>query len=116
MADKLIIIASLLILVDLGRLDVLICLIIIGREFAVSALREWMAKLGEPGSVAVAFIGKLKTTFQMIAIPFLLYDSNILFIPIVLIGKALIYIAALLTILSMFYYMKEAAKVIRKNS
>jgi cardiolipin synthase (CMP-forming) len=115
-ADKLIIIASLLILVDLARVDVLIGLIIIGREFAVSALREWMATLGKSGSITVAFIGKLKTTFQMIAIPFLLYDSNILFIPIALIGEALIYIAAILTILSMFYYMKEAAKVIRKNS
>ena len=115
-ADKLIIIASLLILVDLARLDVLIGLIIIGREFAVSALREWMATLGKPGSITVAFIGKLKTTFQMVAIPFLLYDTNILFIPIALIGEFLIYIAALLTIVSMFYYMKEAAKVIGKNS
>ena len=103
-------------MVDLARLDVLIGLIIIGREFAVSALREWMATLGKSGSITVAFIGKLKTTFQMIAIPFLLYDTNILFIPIALIGKFLIYIAALLTIVSMFYYMKEAAKVIGKNS
>ena len=58
----------------------------------------------------------LKTTFQMVAIPFLLYDKNILFIPIALIGEILIYIAALLTIVSMFYYMKEAAKVIRKKT
>ncbi|HCK03145.1 MAG: CDP-diacylglycerol--glycerol-3-phosphate 3-phosphatidyltransferase [Methylophilales bacterium] len=114
-ADKLIIIASLLILIDLGRLDVLIGLVIIGREFAVSALREWMATVGKPGSIAVAFIGKLKTTFQMIAIPFLLYDHNILFIPIALIGELLIYIAALLTILSMFYYIKEAMKIIRNR-
>ena len=114
-ADKLIIIASLLILIDLGRLDVLIGLIIIGREFTVSALREWMATVGKAGSITVAFVGKLKTTFQMIAIPFLLYDQDILFIPIAFLGTILIYIAAILTILSMFYYVKEAIRVIRKN-
>jgi len=93
----------------------LIGLIIIGREFTVSALREWMATVGKAGSIAVAFVGKLKTTFQMIAIPFLLYDQDILFIPIAFLGTILIYIAAILTILSMFYYVKEAIRVIRKN-
>ena len=114
-ADKLIIIAALLILVDLGRLDVLIGLIIIGREFAVSALREWMATLGKSGGIAVAFIGKLKTTMQMIAILFLLYYENILFVPVAAVGKILIYIAALLTMISMIYYLKIAFKILKKN-
>ena len=74
-----------------------------------------MATLGKSGSIAVAFVGKLKTTMQMIAILFLLYYENILFIPIVLIGKILIYIAALLTIISMIYYLKIAFKILKEK-
>lgn len=109
-ADKLIVVASLIILVELDRLNALIAIIIIGREFAVSALREWMAGIGGASNVAVAFIGKLKTTLQFIAITLLLYFENILFIPIATLGEIAIWIAALLTILSMFYYLNEAAK------
>jgi phosphatidylglycerophosphate synthase len=71
--------------------------------------------LGKSGSIAVAFIGKLKTTLQMIAILFLLYYENILFFPIALIGKILIYIAALLTIISMIYYLKIAFKILKEK-
>ena len=114
-ADKLIVIAALILLVELGRVESIIAFIIIAREFTISSLREWMAMLGKSGSIAVAFIGKLKTTLQMIAILFLLYSENILFFPIALIGKILIYIAALLTIISMIYYLKIAFKILKKN-
>ena len=114
-ADKLIVIAALILLVELGRVESIIAFIIIAREFTISSLREWMATLGESGSITVAFIGKLKTTMQMIAILFLLYYENILFIPVATIGKILIYIAALLTIISMIYYLKIAFKILKKN-
>lgn len=114
-ADKLIIIAALILLVELGRVESIVAFIIIAREFTISSLREWMAMLGKSGSIAVAFIGKLKTTLQMIAILFLLYSENILFFPIALIGKILIYIAALLTIISMIYYLKIAFKILKEK-
>jgi len=105
-ADKLIVITALLLLLELGRIDSIIAIIIIGREFIVSSLREWMAHLGKSSSVAVAFIGKFKTTLQMIAIIFLLYFEDIGIIPIGTIGLVLIYVATILTIVSMLYYLK----------
>ena len=114
-ADKLIVIAALILLVQLDRLDSIIAFIIIAREFTISSLREWMATLGKSGSITVAFIGKVKTTMQMIAILFLLYHDNILFLPIALLGKLLIYIAAFLTIVSMIYYLKIAFKIIKEQ-
>ena len=101
-------------LVELGRVESIIAFIIIAREFTVSSLREWMAMHGKSGSIAVAFVGKLKTTMQMIAILFLLYYENILFLPTALIGKILIYIAALLTIISMIYYLKIAFNILKQ--
>src|SRR2546429_2259260 len=77
-ADKLIVVGALIVLLKEGRVDAVIALIIIGREIAISALREWMAKVGQAKSVAVAYIGKLKTGFQLVAIPMLLYDDNLL--------------------------------------
>jgi len=114
-ADKLIVIAALILLVELGRVESIIAFIIIAREFTISSLREWMATLGKSGGIAVAFIGKFKTTMQMIAILFLLYYENILFIPVAVIGKILIYIAALLTMISMIYYLKVAFKILKKK-
>ena len=114
-ADKLIVIAALILLVELGRVESIIAFIIIAREFTISSLREWMATLGKSGGIAVAFIGKLKTTMQMIEILFLLYYENILFVPVAVIGKILIYIAALLTMISMIYYLKIAFKILKKN-
>ena len=93
----------------------MVALIIIGREFTVSSLREWMAQLGKSQSIAVAFIGKLKTTAQMTAIIFLLYFENIAFIPIQKIGEILIYLAALLTVISMFYYLKDIYECCKEN-
>ena len=75
-ADKLMVAAALITLVQLERVDAIIALIIIGREMAVSALREWMARIGESKSVAVSMLGKIKTISQMVAIPLLLYQDR----------------------------------------
>ncbi len=113
-ADKFLVCASLLILVHLGRADVLVALIIIGREIAISALREWMAQIGASRSVAVHVLGKLKTMVQMVAIPFLLYDGQILgVIDTALWGTVLIWIAGVLTVWSMVYYLQKALPEIR---
>src|SRR5918999_4522547 len=74
-ADKLMVAAALIILLQLARVDAIVVLIIIGREITVSALREWMAQIGASASVAVSFAGKIKTASQMIAIPLLLYED-----------------------------------------
>jgi CDP-diacylglycerol--glycerol-3-phosphate 3-phosphatidyltransferase/cardiolipin synthase len=107
-ADKLMVAAALIVLVQLERVDAIIALIIIGREITISALREWMANIGEAKSVAVSFLGKLKTVSQMIAIPLLLYHDRIGIFDPQFIGKWLIYLAALLTLISMAYYLKMA--------
>jgi cardiolipin synthase (CMP-forming) len=113
-ADKFLVCASLLILVHLKRADVFVALIIIGREIAISALREWMAKIGASGSVAVHLLGKLKTVAQMVAIPFLLYDGMLFgIIPTHLWGTWLIWVAAVLTVWSMVYYLQKALPEIR---
>jgi cardiolipin synthase (CMP-forming) len=108
-ADKLMVTAALIVLVQLGRVDAIVALIIIGREIAISALREWMAKVGQSRKVAVSFVGKVKTVAQMVAIPFLLYYETMAgFVNCRLIGNGLIWLAALLTFLSMIYYLKMA--------
>jgi CDP-diacylglycerol--glycerol-3-phosphate 3-phosphatidyltransferase len=112
-ADKLMVTVALILLVELDRVGAVIAFIIIGREIAISALREWMAGLGKSSSVAVAMVGKLKTIAQMIAIPFLLYDMPLLGINIHLVGHVLILIAAFLTLLSMAYYLKAALPTLR---
>ena len=108
-ADKLMVAAALIVLVYLSRLDALIAFIIIGREITISALREWMAQIGRGNNLAVSFLGKLKTTSQMAAIPLLLYHEKIgeSFNPQE-IGTWLIYLAAILTLWSMGYYLKVA--------
>ncbi len=108
-ADKLMVAAALIVLVKLGRVNDLVSFIIIGREIAISALREWMAKIGESGSVAVSFIGKVKTASQMVAILLLLYDGSVMGLDSFWIGTWLIYLAAILTLVSMAYYLKMAA-------
>lgn len=82
--------------------------IIIGREITISALREWMSEIGESALVSVSGIGKLKTIFQMTAIGFLLYQENIYWIPVTLIGEVLLYLAAALTLWSMWKYLQAA--------
>ncbi len=116
-ADKFLVCASLLVLVHLGRADVFVGLIIIGREIAISSLREWMAIIGATKSVAVHMIGKLKTTVQMVAIPFLLFDGTLFgVIDTHLWGQVLIWVAAVLTIWSMVYYLRKALPEIRARA
>ena len=107
-ADKLMVAAALLVLLDLGRVNALIALVIIGREITISALREWMAQIGASRSVAVHWFGKVKTISQMVAIPLLLYDAPIGPLDIHVIGTWLIYVAAVLTVWSMLYYIRRA--------
>ena len=113
-ADKFLVCASLLILVHMNRVHVLVALIIIGREIAISSLREWMAQIGASKSVAVHMIGKVKTTVQMVAIPFLLFNGQLLgLIDTRTWGDVLIWLAAVLTVWSMVYYMQKALPEIR---
>ena len=113
-ADKFLVCASLLVLVHLQRADVFVALIIIGREIAISALREWMAQIGASKSVAVHMIGKVKTTVQMMAIPFLLYDGRAFdAIDTGVWGVWLIWLSAVLTVWSMVYYLQKAIPEIR---
>ena len=114
-ADKLMVAAALIVLIDLGRVAPLIGLIIIGREITISALREWMAKEGKSASVAVSFAGKLKTTAQMVAIVLLLYYQPVAGLPIATLGTVLIWVAALLTLVSMAYYLMMAARALRNT-
>ena len=116
-ADKILVCACLLVLVHLDRADVFVALIIIGREIAISALREWMAIIGATRSVAVHAVGKLKTAVQMIAIPFLLYDATLFgLIDTRLWGTVLLWISAILTVWSMVYYLIKALPEIRAKS
>lgn len=107
-ADKLMVAAALIILVQLERVDAIIALIIIGREITISALREWMANIGAAKSVAVSFLGKIKTASQMLAIPLLLYHDPLGAFDPQQVGTWLIVLAALLTLASMAYYLKVA--------
>jgi len=116
-ADKLMIAAALILLVSDEsvhaqvldtRLFSIVVLVIIGREIAVSALREWMAEAGKRSSVAVSIIGKLKTVAQMVAIPFLLLDQPILGVDVFTLGEGLLYLAAGLTLWSMIIYLRAA--------
>ena len=126
-ADKLMVTAALLILVELSRLNAAIALVIVGREITISALREWMAQIGAAKSVAVNSLGKIKTVCQMVAIPMLLFNGFLRFadlsggrlsgeIDTRVWGLWLIYLAAFLTIWSMLYYMKLAWPQIRERS
>jgi CDP-diacylglycerol--glycerol-3-phosphate 3-phosphatidyltransferase len=115
-ADKFLVCACVLVLVHLGRADVFVALIIIGREIAISALREWMAQIGAAKSVAVHMIGKLKTTAQMVAIPFLLFDGMLFWVVNShLWGVWLIWISAVMTVWSMVYYLQKALPEIRSR-
>jgi CDP-diacylglycerol--glycerol-3-phosphate 3-phosphatidyltransferase len=109
--------AALILLVGLGRVDAPIAVIIIGREIAISALREWMAKIGKSRSVAVHFLGKVKTACQMVAILLLLYRAPLLgLIDTHAVGTVLIYIAAVLTLWSMIYYLRMALPLVLGKS
>ncbi len=114
-ADKLMVAAALVVLLNLGRIDAFVAFIIIGREITISALREWMASIGASKSVAVSLLGKLKTIAQMVAIPLLLYHDPLGPLDPYLAGTVLIYVAAVLTLWSMVYYLRMAWPEIRKR-
>jgi CDP-diacylglycerol--glycerol-3-phosphate 3-phosphatidyltransferase len=114
-ADKLMVAAALVVLVELSRVNAVIALIIVGREITISALREWMASIGQSKSVAVSFVGKLKTATQMVSILLLLYHGPLVAgLDAQMAGTFLIYLAAFLTLWSMVYYLKMAAPQIMK--
>lgn len=121
-ADKLMVAVALILLVNVNPTpfaDFLLAIpasVIIGREIAISALREWMAELGERTQVAVSVIGKIKTSSQMVAIILLLYRDPIGEFPTAEVGFVLLYIAAGLTLWSMVIYMKAALPIIMSNS
>ena len=116
-ADKLMVLSALVLLTSDPliqsqvldpRLFAVVVLIIIGREITISALREWMAEIGNRSSVAVSYVGKFKTIGQMAAIPFMLYREPLWGIPVVTLGEILLYLAAALTLWSMAVYLRAA--------
>jgi CDP-diacylglycerol--glycerol-3-phosphate 3-phosphatidyltransferase len=117
-ADKLMVAVALVLLVEANHdwLFTIPVAVIIGREIAISALREWMSGIGERATVAVSIIGKIKTTAQMIAILLLLYDQPVAGLPTHLVGVLLLYVAAILTLWSMLIYLRAAWPVLVGNS
>ena len=115
-ADKLMVAAALIMLVQLDRADAVVAAIIIGREITISALREWIAKIGAARNVAVSMLGKIKTAAQMAAIPLLLYAAPLAGYDTLLVGEWLIWLAALLTLWSMGYYLRMAWPEIARHS
>jgi len=117
-ADKLMVTIAMALLVNAhpGALMALPAVVIIGREIAVSALREWMASLGENAKVKVSYVGKVKTFTQLLAIGFLLYEKDIGSFQPLLVGYVLLYIAAILTLWSMFVYLSAAWPSLTRNS
>jgi CDP-diacylglycerol--glycerol-3-phosphate 3-phosphatidyltransferase len=117
-ADKLMVCAALVALMDAQRVGPVVGLIIIGREITISALREWMAQIGARRSVAVNWVGKAKTVAQMVSIPFLLYQAPIFggLVDTAALGGWLILIAAWLTFFSMVYYLMQAWPELRDRS
>jgi CDP-diacylglycerol--glycerol-3-phosphate 3-phosphatidyltransferase len=131
-ADKLIVSAALVLLVqarandvqynvhfDLGRDPsitlAIVAAVIIGREITVSALREWMSVIGQRSHVAVSFFGKWKTTAQIMGISLMLYRERVLGLGVYALGEVMLYIAAALTLWSMIDYLRAAWPVIRSS-
>jgi len=116
-ADKLIVAVALVFLVQIHPNPWLAipAAIIIGREITISALREWMAEIGQRTKVAVSMIGKVKTTAQMMALLMLLYGEPLLGLPIYEIGFVLLYVAAILTFWSMLVYLRAAVPILLRE-
>ena len=117
-ADKLIVACALVLIVakDPRWYIAIVAIVIIGREIAVSALREWMAEIGARGRVAVSGWGKLKTIMQIVGLSFLLFRRNLFGIPIYRVGLVLTGIAAILTLWSMILYLRLAWPELRDSS
>ena len=110
-ADKLMVAAALIVLTEKGLVNPFASLIIIGREITISALREWMAQIGQSKSVAVNILGKVKTVSQLVAIPFLLFNGVLFgWFHTVNVGRWLIWVAAIITLLSMGVYLQAAMR------
>ncbi len=107
-ADKLLVCAAIVALLWLDRIGMIVALIIVGREIAVTGLREWMAKIGASGHTKVNWYGKVKAIAQMVAIPLLLWNDPVGWFNAGRYGRWLIWVAAALTLYSMFVYMKAA--------
>ena len=109
-ADKLMVAIVLVMLVQAQSswFEDVIAMIIIGREITISALREWMATIGERANVKVDITGKIKTTLQMFGIAFMVYRNDLFGIPIYTIGFVLLVLAAIMTIWSMVVYLRAA--------
>ena len=120
-ADKLIVAAALIILVERNPTSAesiylaLPTIVIIGREIAISALREWMAEIGERAAVAVSMIGKVKTAVQMLAIMLLLYQAPIVGVSAADAGLVLLYMSAILTFYSMVIYLRAAWPILNRH-
>lgn len=115
-ADKLMVAGALLVLVEFDRVNAVVAFIIIGREIAISALREWMAQIGASKSIAVSSLGKIKTTAQMTAIPLLLFHGKLFgVVDANYWGGWLLGVAAILTVWSMFYYLQKAWPLIKER-
>ena len=120
-ADKLMVVIALILLVDIKPVAVagiwlaIPVMVIIGREITISALREWMAEIGSRGKVAVNMTGKIKTTAQMVALLLLLYREPLFGLPTGWVGFAMLYLAAMLTLWSMFIYIKAALPSLREE-
>ena len=116
-ADKLMVVVAIVLLVGAhpSIYVVLPSIIIVAREISISALREWMAGLGDSTVVQVSFVGKAKTTTQLISLLLMIYSESIFDLPIFQIGLFGYYLAAMLTIYSMIIYLKAAWPIIVKN-
>ncbi len=117
-ADKLIVAVALVLLVsrDPRWFIVMMAIVIIGREIAISALREWMAEIGHRKKVAVSSIGKYKTIMQMVGLSMMLFRGDLLGLPIYRLGIALTVVAAVLTLVSMFMYLRAAWPELRAQA
>jgi CDP-diacylglycerol---glycerol-3-phosphate 3-phosphatidyltransferase len=117
-ADKLIVAAALVLIVswDPRWYIVIMAIVIIGREIAVSALREWMAEIGARGRIKVSLLGKYKTIMQIFGLSMLLFQRNLLGVPIYKLGLVLTAIAAVLTLWSMILYLRLAWPELRNSS
>ncbi|MDX1561656.1 MAG: CDP-diacylglycerol--glycerol-3-phosphate 3-phosphatidyltransferase [Gammaproteobacteria bacterium] len=117
-ADKLIVATALVLIVerDPQMYLALVAAIIIGREITVSALREWMSEIGASAKVAVTFFGKWKTTAQIVGISMMLFEQPLGPLNTYMVGMVLLFIAAGLTIFSMFDYLRSAWPTLRDNS
>ena len=117
-ADKLMVAVALLLIVQKHPTVwmTLWAAVIVGREIAVSALREWMAELGQRAAVKVASIGKIKTIVQMVALVCLLYQEPVFGLPIFRIGEWMLAAAALLTLWSGLAYLRAAWPIMREDA